>query len=267
MSKEVNASLVKKLRDRTGAGIMECKNALVKMEGNLEKSIDFLKTIGEIKAEKRSFYGTKQGKIFLKVEKKAAAILELNSETDFVAKEKNFLLFGKKIVDEILLKKTNDLNYIKSIFEKEKKEIISKVGENIKICRIHFLIGTNIVSYMHHNNTIGVILDISSDNDLFSKNIAMHIAASKPKYLSPNIIPEKVLIREKKIFLNSLKKMNKSNEIMEKIMEGKINKFKDEISLTGQDFVFEPKKKVSQLLKLYNSQVISFIRFEVGEIS
>ncbi|WP_343153078.1 translation elongation factor Ts [Buchnera aphidicola] len=262
----VNASLVKKLRDRTGAGIMECKNALVKMEGNLEKSIDFLKTIGEIKAEKRSFHGTKQGKIFLKVENKKAAILELNCETDFVAKEKSFLLFGRKVVNEILLKETNDVNHINSIFQKEIKEMISKVGENIKIYRIHFLIGKNIISYMHHNNTIGVILNIISDESTFSKNLAMHIAASKPKYLSPNIIPEMIINREKKIFLNSLKKINKSNEIINKIIQGKINKFKNEISLTGQNFIFEPKKTVSQLLKSYNSQVISFVRFEVGEI-
>ncbi|WP_343153909.1 translation elongation factor Ts [Buchnera aphidicola (Mindarus keteleerifoliae)] len=266
MNKKIKASLVKKLRDRTGAGIIECRNALIKTNENLENAIDFLKTIGEIKAEKRSSYKTKQGKIFLKVKNKKAAILELNCETDFVAKEKNFTFLGREIVEKILFLETNDFNRIKLLFEKEKKEIISKLGENINIRRLKFLMGNNIISYIHHCEKIGVLLVIDSKNDLFSKNLAMHIAASKPRYLNSNIIPEKIINREKNIILNSLKNSNKSDKIIEKIIKGKIKKFKDEISLTGQNFILEPKKNVSQLLKQHDSHIISFERFEVGEI-
>ncbi|CAL4321664.1 translation elongation factor Ts [Buchnera aphidicola] len=259
----ITSSLIKQLRLRTGAGFMECKRALIEEHGDIELSIDNLRKSGQAQAEKKIHNVTNQGLIFVEIQNKIGAMLELNCQTDFVAKDNLFSSLGKEIVLTALLKNIRNIDDIKSVFETKKKELISKVGENINIKRFIFIEGDNIVSYLH-SGRIGVLISAINLNKKILKNIAMHIAASKPEYLSPNDISDSVFQREYKIQLELAKKHNKSPSILQKIVQGRMNKFVNNISLTGQLFIMDPKKTVGSILDENNSRIISFTRFEVG---
>ncbi|WP_295164872.1 translation elongation factor Ts [uncultured Buchnera sp.] len=264
MMSNITACLIKELRLRTGAGFMECKRALIEEKGDIELSIDNLRKSGQARAEKKTHNITNQGMIFAKIKNKIGAMLELNCQTDFVAKDNLFSLLGKEIILTALSQKIRNIDDIKNIFEMKKTELISKVGENIKINRFSFIEGDNIFSYIH-GGRIGVLVSASNLNKEILKNIAMHIAASKPEYLSPNEISNSVFQREYEIQLELAKKQNKSSEILKKIVQGRMNKFINNISLTGQDFIMDTTKTVGSLLNEHNARIISFIRFEVGE--
>lgn len=262
---KVTASLVKELRLRTGAGIMECKKALIDSGGNIELSIDFLRKTGNVKAEKKNSRITAQGSIFTYLHKNTAAILELNCESDFVAKDIEFISLGKVIVKLACLKQISNIDLLKENFEEKRISLLLKVGENINITRIALLKGEKIVSYVH-DSRIGVLVGATSDsNKKVIKQIAMHITASKPEFLNKNKIPKSVIDREYRIQLDIAKKFKKNKLISEKIVQGRMNKFFSEITLIGQKFIMDVEKTVGQLLLESKSEVTSFIRFEIGE--
>ncbi|QCI20378.1 elongation factor Ts [Buchnera aphidicola (Brachycaudus cardui)] len=260
------AELIKILRSRTGAGFLECKRALFEENGDIELAIDNLRKSGKTHAEKKINNITKQGMIFLKTENDIGVILELNSETDFVSQDNLFILLGKNIISTALKNKIKDINEIRDIFEDKRIDLVSKVGENINIRRFHFMQGENIVSYIH-GVRIGVLVDANYfNNSIMLKNIAMHIAASKPKYVHPKNVSNAVFKREYDIQVELAKKLNKPSSVLKKIVEGRMNKFINNISLTGQNFIMDSNKTVGDILNEQNGYIKSFIRFELGEV-
>ncbi|CAL4320996.1 translation elongation factor Ts [Buchnera aphidicola] len=261
---KISATLIKELRSLTGAGFMECKKALLEEKGDIEKSIDHLRKLGHAKAQKKIHNITNYGVIFAHTKDNCSALLELNCETDFVAKDTLFQSFGKEVISTALSQNIREINELRSLFNNKRIDLINRINENINICNFSAIYNQNVTSYVH-DNRIGVLVSVDNLNTKISKNIAMHIAASKPEYLCAEDVPHSIFDREYQIQLALLKNINKPDNILKKIMIGRMQKFTNSISLIGQDFVIDPTKTVGQLLQEYNAKVISFIRFEIGE--
>ncbi|MFC3394610.1 translation elongation factor Ts [Brenneria rubrifaciens] len=263
---EITAALVKELRERTGAGMMECKKALVEASGDIELAIDNMRKSGQAKAAKKAGRVAAEGVILTKIsaDGKYGVIVELNCETDFVAKDAGFKAFGEDVVAVALNDRISDVEVLKAKFEEQRTALVAKIGENINIRRIAVQEGDVLGSYLH-GARIGVMVAAKGADDELIKHIAMHIAASKPEYVKAENVPADVVAREHQIQLDIAMQSGKPREIAEKMVEGRMRKFTGEISLTGQHFVMDPNKTVGDLLKEHNADVISFIRFEVGE--
>ncbi|CAL4320477.1 Elongation factor Ts [Buchnera aphidicola (Chaitophorus sp. 3695)] len=261
---QISSNLIKKLRLITESGILDCKKALLKKKGNIDAAIDYLRKKGKSKALNKISRQTLQGSIFNKTKKNIGVMLEVNCETDFVSKDKHFIDFGNKIISYALRKKIKNLLQIQENFDVDRINLISILGENIKISKYSILIGDFICNYLHRSR-IGVLVQSNSMDFSLMKYIAMHIAASKPLYLNPESIPNEVLIREKNIQLDMSLQTGKSNFISKKIVEGRMKKFFSEISLTKQPFILDPKKTVEQYLLEHNILLKNFVRFGVGE--
>ncbi len=263
---DITAALVKELRERTGAGMMECKKALVEANGDIELAIDNMRKSGQAKAAKKAGRVAAEGVILVEVatDAKFAAIVELNCETDFVAKDAGFLAFGKEVIASVMADKNADIDALKAKFEEQRTTLVAKIGENINIRRVAILEGEAVGSYLH-GARIGVLVAAEGASEELIKHIAMHVAASKPEYVNPTDVPADVVEREHQIQLDIAMQSGKPREIAEKMVSGRMNKFTGEISLTGQNFVMDPSKSVGDLLKENNAKVINFIRFEVGE--
>ncbi|WP_158349036.1 translation elongation factor Ts [Buchnera aphidicola] len=261
--------LIKELRMKTGSGFLECKVALQKSNGNLAHAIDYLRTAGACLAERKILRKTKFGRIFLYQQSNLGVLLELNSETDFVSSNKEFENFGQMIIDFAGSNNLFDIEKLNNFFEQKKILLISKFSENIVIRRIQYLTGNMITSYMHLGK-IGVIL--SGTNSLNScsqkkhfKYVAMHIAATNPRYLSETDIPSDIMIREKNIQSQIAEKTGKNPTVLQAIIQGRMNKFINEISLIRQSFIKNPKITVGEYLKKHRLSINSFIRFQVSE--
>ncbi|OCG19889.1 MULTISPECIES: translation elongation factor Ts [unclassified Gilliamella] len=263
---EVTASMVKELRERTGAGMMECKKALVEANGDIELAIDNMRKSGQAKAAKKAGRVAAEGVIISKIsaDKKFGVILEVNCETDFVAKDAGFLAFSDKVAEAALTERTSDIAALQAKFEEERTALVAKIGENIGIRRVAEISGDVVGSYQH-GARIGVLVAANGADDELVKHIAMHIAASKPEYVDPSDVPADVVEHERNIQIDIAMQSGKPREIAEKMVEGRMRKFTGEVSLTGQPFVMEPSKTVGDLLKEKKAAVASFIRFEVGE--
>ncbi|PWC14940.1 elongation factor Ts [Brenneria roseae subsp. americana] len=263
---EITAALVKELRERTGAGMMECKKALVEANGDIELAIDNMRKSGQAKAAKKAGRVAAEGVILTKIsaDGKYGVIVELNCETDFVAKDAGFKAFGEEVAAAALNDRISDVDVLKAKFEEQRTALVAKIGENINIRRIAILEGDVLGSYLH-GARIGVMVAAKGADDELIKHIAMHIAASKPEYVKAEDVPADVVAREYQIQLDIAVQSGKPREIAEKMVEGRMRKFTGEISLTGQHFVMDPSKTVGDLLKEHKADVISFIRFEVGE--
>lgn len=264
---EVTASMVKELRERTGAGMMECKKALVEANGDIDLAIDNMRKSGQAKAAKKAGRVAAEGVIISKIsaDKKVGVILEINCETDFVAKDAGFLAFSDKVATAALNDKITDIAALQAKFEEERTALVAKIGENIGIRRVQQITGDVVGSYQH-GARIGVLVAANSgcDEELV-KHIAMHIAASKPEYVDPSDVPADVVEHERNIQIDIAMQSGKPREIAEKMVEGRMRKFTGEVSLTGQPFVMDPSKTVGDLLTEKKATVASFIRFEVGE--
>ncbi len=264
---EVTASMVKELRERTGAGMMECKKALVEANGDIDLAIDNMRKSGQAKAAKKAGRVAAEGVIISKIsaDKKVGVILEINCETDFVAKDAGFLEFSDKVATAALNDKIADITALQAKFEEERTALVAKIGENIGIRRVQQITGDVVGSYQH-GARIGVLVAANSgcDEELV-KHIAMHIAASKPEYVDPSDVPADVVEHERNIQIDIAMQSGKPREIAEKMVEGRMRKFTGEVSLTGQPFVMDPSKTVGDLLTEKKATVASFIRFEVGE--
>lgn len=263
---QITAALVKELRERTGAGMMECKKALVEANGDIELAIDNMRKSGQAKAAKKAGRVAAEGIILTKIsaDGKFGVIVELNCETDFVAKDAGFIAFGNTVIDAVLADHITDIDALKTKFEEQRTALVAKIGENINIRRVAVIEGDKIGSYQH-GARIGVLVSGSNADDELLKQLAMHIAASKPDYVKPEDVPADVVEREHKIQIEIAMQSGKPREIAEKMVEGRMRKFTGEVSLTGQPFVMDPSKTVGALLKEKGADVNSFIRFEVGE--
>jgi elongation factor Ts len=266
----VTASLVKELRERTGAGMMDCKKALVETNGDIEIAIENMRKSGQAKAAKKAGRIAAEGVILAKAGDNLAALVEVNCETDFVARDASFLEFANQVADLALAHKVdavealNQLELHGATVEETRATLVAKIGENMSIRRITLVEGENLGTYVH-GGRIGVITQLEGGENELARDLAMHVAASNPQYVKPNQVPAEVVEKEKAIQIDIAMQSGKPVEIAEKMVMGRMAKFTGEISLTGQPFVKDPAIKVEKLLKQANADVINFVRFEVGE--
>lgn len=271
----ITANLVKELRQRTGAGMMDCKKALVETNGDMEKAVDLMRASGAAKAAKKAGRIASEGlvSIAISTDKKTAAIIEVNSETDFVAKSDGFINFVETL-NSLVLK--NQPTNLESFLEQKldsgdtineaREKIIAKIGENISIRRLQNITTKNgVIGAYKHGDRIAVVNVISGGNEALAKDIAMHIAASNPECIDEKDLSSKIIEREKAIFIQQAKESGKPDNIIEKMVSGKVQKFIKEVTLYNQTFVKDCDITIAKLLKNNNSNVEMFVRFEVGE--
>jgi elongation factor Ts len=259
----VTAALVKELRERTGAGMMDCKKALVEANADIELAIENMRKSGAAKAAKKAGRVAADGVILIKEAAGVAAILEVNCETDFVAKDASFLAFSNEVAETALAEKL-DTAALQAKFEEQRAALVAKIGENMSIRRVEYIEGDVVGSY-RHGERIGVVIAASDADAETLKQVAMHVAASKPDYVTPDDVPADVVAKEKQIQIDIAIQSGKPAEIAEKMVVGRMKKFTGEVSLTGQAFVMDPSQTVGQMLKAKGATVTNFIRLEVGE--
>ena len=258
----ITAAQVKELRERTGAGMMDCKKALTETNGDIELAIDNMRKSGAAKAAKKAGNIAAEGTILIKQGEGYAALLEVNCQTDFVAKDSNFLAFANEVLDVAAASKVT-IEDLKAQFEEVRVALVTKIGENINVRRVEYIDGANLAQY-RHGERIGVVVTGEADEETL-KHIAMHVAASKPEYVNPSDVPAEVVEKEKALQIEIAMNEGKPAEIAEKMVIGRMKKFTGEVSLTGQAFIMEPKKTVGEILKEKGASVTNFIRLEVGE--
>ncbi len=269
----ITASLVKELRERTGAGMMECKKALVETDGDIEAAAELMRKTGAAKADKKAGRVAADGAIKIKVsdDGKKAAMIEINSETDFVAKDENFQKFADAVLEAVFENEPADMDELLAAklpsgetVEEARKALIAKIGENIQIRRFDILKTDDSLVHYQHGARIGVVVDSNAAADM-ARDIAMHIAAVKPEFVSADEVPADVVEKEKGILIAQAESSGKPAEIIEKMIQGRLKKFLAEITLLGQPFVKDPDQTVEKLLKSADAKVNRFLRYEVGE--
>jgi elongation factor Ts len=258
----ITAALVKELRERTGAGMLDCKKALTETNGDIEQAIENMRKSGQAKAAKKAGNIAAEGTIIIKQGEGKAALVEVNCQTDFVAKDESFLAFANKVA-EAAAASTTTVEELKAQFEEERVALVAKIGENMNIRRLQYIEGANIAVYSH-GARIGAAVAGEADAETL-KHVAMHVAASKPEFVNPEDVPADVVEKERKVQIEIAMNEGKPAEIAEKMVTGRMKKFTGEISLTGQAFIMEPKQTVGAVLKEKGATVSAFVRLEVGE--
>ena len=268
----ISASMVKELRERTGAGMMECKKALVETDGNMDEAVELLRKSGQAKADKKASRVAADGRIAVAVDGLNAAIAEINSETDFVAKDENFVEFAEAVVNAALASNVDDVASLSSTtlhdgraIEAARTDLVAKVGENISVRRFERIEADDCLGNYTHGARIGALVSMSGGNAKLARDIAMHVAASNPVCVDDKSVPADTLERERRIFAEQAAESGKPPEIAEKMVSGRIAKFLKEITLLGQPFVKDPDVSVGKLLKDADAKVLAFVRYEVGE--
>ena len=263
----ISASDVKNLREKTGLGMMECKKALEEAKGDAELAITNLRKNSALKAEKKSSRTAVEGVILSSTENSKNSILvEINCETDFVAKDESFLKFTEEVMETCINSSGESLeSLLSSSLEEKRQNLVQKIGENIVIRRKFNISASFVYSYIHGNKKIGVLLSLEKDNEDLGKDLAMHIAASSPLAINSEDISKDVVEKEKEIIEAQVSDSDKPQEIIEKMISGRLNKFLSEVSLVDQPFVKDSSIKISELLKNNDNSVLDFIRYEVGE--
>jgi elongation factor Ts len=266
---EVKASQVKELRDMTGVAMMECKKALVECDGDIEKALDLLRSNSALKAEKKASRVAADGILRTSQGDGFATLIEINSETDFAIKDSNFIAFTDEVHNYISAKKVDDISeFENSEIEEKRKALIQTIGENIQLRRLETLSvdsGMSAGVYLHSDSKLGALVVVSGGDESLAKDIAMHVAAFNPLCLSQDDIDPQVLEREKAIYLVQAEESGKPQEIMDKMIEGKLNRFLSEVSLMSQGFVKDPDTSIQKLLEANNAKIESFSRLKVGE--
>ena len=271
----ITAALVKELRERTGAGMMDCKKALVESNANLEAAIDLMRASGAAKAAKKAGRVASEGLVNMAIsdDHKSAVILEVNSETDFVTKGQAFIDFVNALGKLALKNKpesvatflTQTLDSGETVDE-AREDIVAKIGENVSVRRLQNVSAENgVLGAYKHGDRIAVLAVLSGKDADLAKDIAMHIAASRPECVSEEQLSNELLEREKAVFIKQAKESGKPDNIIEKMIVGRMKKFVNEVTLYGQAFVKDPDTSVGELVKSKNAEVVSFVRFEVGE--
>jgi len=272
----VTASMVKELRERTGAGMMDCKKALQEAQGDMEAAITAMRKSGQAKAAKRAGKIAAEGVIVIRMssDSKKAFIMELNCETDFVARDTNFKEFATALAlrgldteaaDSQTLMESPVSDGKEQTLEQLRQELVVKIGENIQLRRVASITSSGIVGSYKHGDRIGVIIGLDRNDPELAKDIAMHIAAANPQAVDADSVPTDVIEKEREIFSAQAKETGKPDNIIEKMVTGRIAKFLKEICLVDQAFVKDPDQTVRDLLKAKNTNVTGFVRFEVGE--
>lgn len=266
----MSATLVKELRERTGLGLLECKKALAAADGNIEQAIEELRKSSGMKAAKKAGRTAADGVVAVRVadDSSYGVLVEVNSETDFVARDENFLGFVAKVVDRVFAEKAVDISALMSgELEETREALVQKIGENIGVRRVELADAESGVvgSYVHSNNRIAVLVKLKGGDQDLAKDVAMHVAASNPQVVSPADMPEDVVAKEKEIFVAQAQDSGKPPEIVEKMVGGRVKKFLAENSLVEQPFVKDPDVTVGKLVSAAGAEVVSFIRYEVGE--
>jgi len=268
----ITASMVKELRERTGAGMMECKKALVEANGDLDAAAEALRMSGQAKADKKAGRVAADGRVVIRKDGNKAVIVEVNSETDFVAKDENFVGFAEAIADVVLASGETDVAALASqdigdghSVEQARTDLIQKVGENISVRRASVVEATGPIGCYTHGARIGAIVALEGGDEELARDIAMHVAAINPVCVDESGVPADSLERERRIFTEQAEASGKPAEIIEKMVTGRVAKFLKEITLVGQPFVKDPDVSVGKLLKGADASVVSFVRFEVGE--
>lgn len=268
----VTAAMVKELRERTGAGMMECKKALVATGGDLEAAAEELRKSGQAKADKKSGRVAADGRIVIASDGNKATIVEVNSETDFVAKDENFVAFAEAVAQAALASGITDVSALAGeslsdgrTVEAARTELVTKVGENISVRRADMVESSGPIGLYTHGAKIGAAVALEGGDEELARDLAMHVAAINPTCIDESQVPAETLERERRIFSEQAAESGKPPEIVEKMVAGKVAKFLKEITLVGQPFVKDDKIRVGQLLKDAGASVTKFRRFEVGE--
>ena len=266
----VTAALVKELRERTGAGMLDCKKALVETDGDIELAIENMRKAGQAKAAKKAGRIAAEGVILTHIENGVATMMEVNCETDFVARDEGFLAFGNKIIGVAAANKINDIEALNAAeldggtVQSVRDTLVAKIGENISPRRVINVEGDNLGAYVH-GGRIGVVAILTGGDEALAKDVAMHVAAASPQFVKPTDVPAEVVEKEKEIQIDIAVQSGKPADIAEKMVAGRMKKFTGEISLTGQPFIKDPSQSVGDLLKSNGADVVNFIRLEVGE--
>ena len=268
----ISASMVKDLRERTGAGMMECKKALVETGGDTDAAVELLRKSGQAKADKKSGRVAADGRVVIKASGRDAAMIEINSETDFVAKDENFIAYAEAVADIVLAGEAADVDALSSAtladgrtVEAARTDLVQKVGENISVRRFERLQAADHLGAYTHGARIGAIVALEGGDESLARDIAMHVAATNPVCVNEDGVPAETLERERRIFAEQAAESGKPPEIVEKMVSGRVAKFLKEITLVGQPFVKDPDTSVGKLLSGAGATVTAFVRFEVGE--
>lgn len=266
----MSALLVKELRERTGLGLLECKKALKEAENDIEVAIEALRKSSGMKAAKKAGRIAADGVVTTRIAEDGSfgVLVEVNSETDFVARDENFLGFVSTVADSLYEARSADLEAIKSgPIEASREALVQKIGENIGVRRASLVTADNGVvgGYVHGNNRIAVLVELRGGDQDLARDVAMHVAAVNPQVVSPDDMPEELLNKERDIFTAQAQESGKPQEIIEKMIGGRIKKYLAENSLTEQAFVKDPDITVGKLVKAVGAEIASFARFEVGE--
>lgn len=272
---EITASLVKELRERSGAGMMECKKALTENAGNIDAAMEYLRKTGLAKADKKAGRVAAEGRITLAQKGGHAVLVEVNSETDFVGKDENFVNFANAVAQIALDTGAADIDALKaakytdgsSSVEEARAVLVGKVGENVQLRRLVRVDGGNTVAGYVHGGRIGVLVELTGGNEELARGIAMHVAAMNPPYAKPSEVPADFIAKEKEIELAKMTDKDKAKpaEILEKIISGKIAKIINEVTLTGQPYALNTDLTVEAVLKKEGADIVGFKRLAVGE--
>lgn len=270
----ITADQVRQLRERTGAGMMECKKALVEVNGDLDAAADNMRKAGLAKADKKSGRIAAEGRVVIEVSEggRSAAIVEVNSETDFVSGGDDFANFAQGIAATVLASRPADLEALNATamadgqsVEDARRALIAKIGENIQVRRFSVIESPDVLGAYSHGARIGVLVCMKGGSEELARDVAMHVAASRPQYALESEVPAEQVAHEKEILMGQARQEGKPEEIVEKMVVGRLKKFFAEITLVGQPFVKDPDITVGKLLKDNKAEVVSFLRFEVGE--
>ena len=270
----ITAALVKELRERTGAGMMECKKMLTETDGNIEAAIEELRKRGAAQADKKAGRIAAEGTIITLTEGNKGVAVEVNSETDFSAKDEFFMAFANQVAQTVLANSPADVEALSATataegptVEEARQALIQKIGENITVRRFEIIEAADgeVVGAYQHGNKISVLTRLSGGSEDLAKDVAMHVAASSPVCISSDEVPAELLAKEREIFTAQAAESGKPVEIMEKMVEGRIRKYLNEVTLLGQAFVKDPDQTVEKLVKSAGAEVKQFVRYEVGE--
>jgi len=269
----IGAAVVKELRERTGAGMMDCKRALVEAEGDLEQASELLRKSGQAKADKKAARVAAEGTVLIKgaPDGHRYVVIEVNSETDFVAKDEHFVGFAETVAEAALTGEHADVAALMDAesdgktLETRRQELVAKVGENIAVRRFQVLQSSETIGSYLHMGRIGVLVELQGGDSGLARDLAMQVAATSPRYVSAAEVPEDELAKEREILAAQALQEGKPEEIVQKMVEGRLRKHLDEVTLTGQPFVKDPDTKVEKLLAAVGASALSFVRYEVGE--
>ena len=270
---DIKPALVKELRERTGAGMMECKKALVETNADIDLAADWLRKAGAAKADKKASRVAAEGRVLIRSDESSGrhVVLEVNSETDFVAKDDNFRVFTETLADVVLRERPANVEALLSstvdgrTIDDVRRELVTKVGENISVRRFDVVESRGTVGAYVHGTRIGVLVEVEGGSKELARDLAMQIASLAPRYVAGEDVPKEIVDKEREIIVAQTAEEKKPPEILAKMVEGKVRKFVDEITLTGQVFVKDDKKRVRDVLAANKAKVKTFRRYEVGE--